>query len=364
MMMMKRKRGFSLTEILIASLIMAIVGVAILGSLWILSGLLAQTEDYSVTQQEMETAFQTIGNQIGNAGLGMPNNKEGQGSFVESFYSAATPPVMASMGAISKDWGGPVTLATTPDLNPGSFVTVKTTLPDGQKVYAGPVLYYAWSLPTGVHIKAPEFPGTEIAQGDEVKLRFADGDVNILESFQYDGRAVGISEKNSPAASKASTRRWITFPTTRVPFWLAGWDNGGASRAGGSGQTNSAVAVMAPESRMSFYRTLSPYEEVHLVQCCRLYLKNGDLVQEFFDTGLQPADRIAKVVAKGIAGLYFTFDPEKRLVTMYIAARGTAPRASGDSVSPSDWPEFAPPISASDRKYPIITGAMRWRIRN
>ncbi|MDR2180217.1 MAG: prepilin-type N-terminal cleavage/methylation domain-containing protein [Synergistaceae bacterium] len=360
---MKFNRGFSLTEVLIASFVMAVVGVAVMGSLWIFSGLVTQTEEYSIAQQEMETAFQTVGAQIGNAGLGMPNNKEGQGSFAESFYSAATPPVMASMGAVSRDWGGPVTLATAPDLKPASFVTAKTTLPDGQKVYAGSVLYYAWSLPTGVRVRAMEFAGTEIAQGDEVKLQFADGDVEVLESFQYDGREVGISEKNSSAASKASTRRWITFPTARVPFWLAGWDNGGAARGSGSGdRVNGAVAVMAPESRISFSRTLSPYEEVHLVQCCRLYLKNGELIQEFFDTGLEAADRVSKVVARGIAGLYFTFDSEKRLLTMYVAARGSTPRASGGS--PSDWPEFAPPLSVSDRKYPIITGALSWRIRN
>jgi hypothetical protein len=176
---------------------------------------------------------------------------------------------------------------------------------------------------------------------------------------------VGISEKNSPAASKASTRRWITFPTVRVPFWLSGWDNGGASRAGGGdGQINGAVAFMAPESRMNFNRTLFPYEEVHLVQSCRLYLKSGDLIQEFFDTGLQPEGRVGKVIARSVAGLYFTFNPEKRLVTMYIAARGNTLRASGESASPSDWPEFAPSIPASDQKYPLVTGVMRWRIRN
>jgi prepilin-type N-terminal cleavage/methylation domain-containing protein len=357
------KRGFSLTEILIASLVMAIVGVAILGALWMLGGLFVQTEEYAVAQQEMETAFQTVGTQIGNAGLGMPNNKEGRGSFSESFYSASTPPVMALMGTESEDWGGPVTLAAVPDLKPESFVTAKTALPNGQNVYAGSVLYYAWSLPTGVRVRALEFPGKEIAQGGEVKLQFADGDVEILESFQYDGRPVGISEKNSPAASKASPRRWIAFPTARVPFWLSGWDNGGASRAGGSdGQINGAIAIMAPESRMSFSRNLFPYEEVHLLQCCRLYLEDGDLIQEFFDTGLQPGDRVSKVIARGIAGLFFTFDPEKRLVTMYAAARGN--RVSGGSASLPDWPEFAPPISAADRKYPIVTGVMRWRVRN
>jgi hypothetical protein len=357
-------RGFSFAEVLTASLVMAVVGAAVLSSLWILGTFLAQSEEYSVAQQEMETAFQIIGAEIGNAGMGMPNNKEGQGSFAESFHSAATPPAMAFMGAESEDWGGPVTLATAPDLKPGSFVTGKKTLPDGREVYAGPVLYYAWSLPTGVRVKALESPGSEIARGDKVKLQFSDGDVEILESFQYDGREVGISEKNSPPASKASTRRWITFLTARVPFWLSGWDNSGTSRAGGSdGRVNGAVAVMAPESRMNFNRPLSPYEEVHLVRFCRLYLKDGELIQEFFDTGLQPADRVSKVIAKGIAGLYFTFDPEKRLVTMYIAARGNTP-ASGGSASPPDWPEFASPISASDLKYRILTGIIRWRIRN
>jgi type II secretory pathway pseudopilin PulG len=361
---MKFMRAFSLVEVLIASIVMGAVGIAMLASLWMMSGLFAQTEEYSAAQQAIETAFHAVGPQIGNAGLGMPNNKEGQGSFAESFYSPLTPPVMAMMGADSQDWGGPVTLATSPDLKPSSFVTAKTTLPDGQTVYGGAVLYYAWSIPTGVRVRAVEFPGKEIAQGDEVKLQFADGDVGILESFRYEGREVGISEKNSPAASHASTRRWITFPTARVPFWLSGWDNGGASRAGGSGQVNSAIAVMAPESRMVFNRLLSRYEEVHLVQACRLYLQGDELIQEFFDTGVQSSDLARKVLAQGIVGLYFTFDPEKRLVTMYVAARGDNPRFSGDSASPANWPGFAPPLPAEARKYRTLTGSMRWRVRN
>ena len=359
------RRGFSLMEVLASLLVMAVLGIAVVTSLWVLGIFFMETEEYSAAQQEIEAAFQVIESQIGNAGLGMPNNKEGKGSFAEAFYSATTPPVMALMGAKSEDWGGPITLAVAPDLKPDSFVTQKINLPNGQRVYAGPVLYYAWSLPTGVRIRAVEFLGKEIEQGGQVKLQFADGDVEILEAFQHGGRAVGISEKNSPAASKASTRRWITFPTVRVPFWLNGWDNGGIARAGGSdGQVNGAVAFMAPESQTHFNRALFPYEEVHLVQVCRLYLKNGELIQEFFDTGLQADQRVSNVIARGIVGLYFTFNPETRLVTLYIAARGSALRASGDSAAPLDWPAFAPPLSASDQRYPIVTSVMRWRIRN
>ncbi|MDR1874243.1 MAG: hypothetical protein LBQ90_04415 [Synergistaceae bacterium] len=360
---MKSMRAFSLAEVLIALIVMGVAGIAMMASLWMLSGLFTQTEEYSVAQQAIETAFHAVGPQISNAGLGMPNNKEGQGSFAESFYSSLTPPVMAMMGAEGQSWGGPVTLATSPDLKPGSFVTATTTLPGGRTVYGGTVLYYAWSAPTGVRVRAVEFPGREIAQGDEVKLQFADGDVGILESFQYDGREVGISEKNSPAASHASTRRWITFPTVRAPFWLSGWDNGGTPGAGGSSQVNSAIAVMAPESRMSFNRLLSRYEEVHLVQACRLYLQGDELIQEFFDTGIQPSDCTRKILAQGIVGLYFTFDPEKRLVTMYVAARGGNPRISEGS-APADWPGFAPPLPAEARKYRILTSTMRWRVRN
>ncbi|MDR1875150.1 MAG: type II secretion system GspH family protein [Synergistaceae bacterium] len=372
---MKALRAFTLAEILAGMLVVGIIGAAVTGSMWALFAMFSQTTDYASTNQELESIFQVIGAQVTNAGLGMPNNRVGKGSFAASFFSPGDPPIMAFMGADGADWGGPVTLAANTGLNDldsvsGPFLrTRNVTLPGGLTVYGGPVMYYAWSVPAGVRIRGVDVAGGgEIEKGTAVILSFASGDMDALESFYYNGRNIGISTLNSPATTvpDASTRRWITFPTVRVPFWLRGWNNNGRPEAGGSSGSDTAHTVMAPESPVNFTRVLSNYEEVHLVQVCRVYLDGENLVQEFFDTGYAlSGNRVRNVLASGVVGLYFTFDPSRRLVTMYVAARG----ADGNPVgrlasSPRDWPSFAPPIASVDRRYRLLTGTMTWRIRN
>jgi prepilin-type N-terminal cleavage/methylation domain-containing protein len=362
---MKAIRAFSLVEVMLAMLIMGILGVAVVASMWTMSALFSQTEDYASAQQEIETIFQAVGPQITNAGLGMPNNKIGKGSFADSFRSA-TPPIMASMGAVGEEWGGPVTIASA-DSSGGSFVFVEdktVTLPSGRYIYGGNVLYYAWSIPTGVRIKDVDLHGeAELQNGNRVTFGFVNenADVQKLESFRYGGRVVGIAAQ-VPLTSKESTRRWIAFATVRVPFWLQGWRKNAVDVANpDGGGNNSATVIMAPESTKPFTRVLSNYEEVLLVQVCRIYLRNGELIQEFSGTGTvwEP-----NVLAKDIVGLYFTFDPDHRLVTMHVAARGIESDPVGTASAPSNWPSFAPPISTGDQRYRILTGMMTWRIRN
>ncbi|MDR1376371.1 MAG: hypothetical protein LBJ22_02575 [Synergistaceae bacterium] len=385
---LKRRFAFFLVEILIALLTVSIVGVAVVQILWMVMNLFSQTEDYTVAHLEIERTFYLLGGQITNAGLGMPNNKMGVGSFASAFYSSekVNMPIMGMMGEYGKDWGGPITLANSLSLEPAAFV--KTKLPPEGKIYGGPVLYYAWSVPTGVHINgvtdtntnkdlAPTstFLGnTDVGEGMKVRFSLLRGkdDVTNLERFQspYDGRPIGLSMDKTDEGSLASTRRWITFSTLRVPFWVSGWDSDGADWGYGSADDDTLTAVMAPEAGVlspdMFLRVFANYEEVHLVQACRLYLERDKLIQEFFDTGVGESNRVKVEVAQGIVGLYFTFDPEGRLLTMYVAARGSDPMPVGKKDgSPKIWPNYpGAAIAAKDLKYRISAAVMTWRIRN
>ncbi|MDR3230695.1 MAG: type II secretion system GspH family protein, partial [Synergistaceae bacterium] len=107
----KSLRAFSLVEVIISLLIMSIMGAAVVGSLWWVSSVFSQTEDYTAAYQEIESVFQVVGGQITNAGLGMPNNKGEGGSFAESFRSPGSPPIMSLLGNKEEAWGGPVTIA-------------------------------------------------------------------------------------------------------------------------------------------------------------------------------------------------------------------------------------------------------------
>jgi prepilin-type N-terminal cleavage/methylation domain-containing protein len=373
----KSARAFSLVEMLMSLLIIGILGFAIVATLWLVTTLFSQTEDYTSAHQEIEHALHLLGGQITNAGLAMPNNKMLVGSFASAFDSTATPPVMALMGAHNEDWGGPVTLATGLALGGSDFVKSKSvTLPGGEEAYGGTVLYYAWSIPTGIHIRGVHDPlnasksliGEDIEKNMGVKFQLNDtADMTKLETFTYEGRQVGLSMQDSPNASLASTRRWITFPTLRVPFWVSGWNKNGTNMGNGSITNNSITTSMAPGSAVEFRRIFANYEEIHLVQACRLYLDNGTLVQEFFDTGYaSDTNRVRVDLASGIAELYFTFNPVRRLLTMYIAARGSDPLPIGTSaVNLLAWPNYIPAtIASADLRYRLLMNTVTWRIRN
>ncbi|MDR1623170.1 MAG: hypothetical protein LBS00_12455 [Synergistaceae bacterium] len=382
-------------EILIGLLIVSIVGVVIVQTLWMVMALFSQTEDYTVAHQEIEQTLYRLGGQITNAGLGMPNNKMGVGSFASAFHDPATPPVMGIMGAYNENWGGPITLANTLSLDKTAFVQPEEniTLLDGRKIYGGPVLYYAWSIPTGVHIRravnrtpGPDYDkdlapvsvallDSDVKSGTQIRFSLLNdaGDITRLEQFRspYDGRPIGLSMNNTANDSLASTRRWITFPTLRVPFWVSCWNNAGDNRGNGSTENDTLMTEMAPGAELlsddMFTRVFANYEEVHLVQACRLYVENGVLIQEFFDTGYENAsNRVRVEMAQGIVGLYFTFDAERRLLTMYIAARGNDPIPVGKKTSPPlIWPNYpGAAIASADLRYRVVTSMMTWRIRN
>jgi prepilin-type N-terminal cleavage/methylation domain-containing protein len=387
----KAGRGFSLVEILIGLLIVSILGVIIVQTLWLVMALFSQTEDYTIAHQEIEQTFYRLGGQITNAGLGMPNNKMGVGSFASAFHDPTTPPIMGIMGAYNENWGGPITLANTLSLD--QFVTSENvTFSDGRAGYGGSILYYAWSVPTGVHIRrafdidenrelAPT-PGasgpildSDVKSGTQIRFSVLNNssDITRLEQFRspHDGRQIGLSMNNTTNDSLSSTRRWITFPTLRVPFWVSGWDKNGINNGNGSNESNSLMTVMAPGAEAlsadMFTRVFANYEEVHLVQACRLYLEHDILVQEFFDTGYAAdTNRVKVELARGIVGLYFTFDAERRLLTMYIAARGNDAMPVGKKASlPLVWPNYPEAaIASADLHYRVLTNAMTWRIRN
>ncbi|MDR2179220.1 MAG: type II secretion system GspH family protein [Synergistaceae bacterium] len=383
-------RAFSLVEILVGLLIVSIVGAVIVQTLWLIMSVFSQTEDYTIAHQEIEQTFFRLGGQITNAGLGMPNNKMGVGSFASAFHHLTSPPIMGIMGDFNETWGGPITLANTLSLDQTAFVkTADVTLPDGRKIYGGPVLYYAWSVPTGVHIRrafdiagnrdlAPiseALSDSDVKSGTQVRFSLLHdaSDITHLEQFRspYDGRQIGLSMNNTTNNALASTRRWITFPTLRVPFWVSGWNNAGTKKGNGENEPNTLTTAMAPGAEIlsadMFTRVFANYEEVHLVQACRLYLDHGTLVQEFFDTGYANAsDRVKVDVAQGIVGLYFTFDAERRLLTMHIAARGNDPMPVGKKASiPLAWPNYpGAAIASADLHYRVLTSTMTWRIRN
>ena len=109
-----RRHAFTLTEVLIALIIVGIVGGSILVALYSFLDSYSHTEDYTTAREEIESVFQALSITFSNVGMGMPNNRDDRGSFAVAFAADGNTPkasVMSLMGEKGAAWGGPVTVA-------------------------------------------------------------------------------------------------------------------------------------------------------------------------------------------------------------------------------------------------------------
>jgi hypothetical protein len=347
-------------ELLTSILIVGILGGVVLMALWFSFESYFQLDDYTSAESEMEYAIQRLSRDFTMIGLGMPNNRKGTGSFFLTFSISSDPPVMPVMAFFgssedSEDskWGGPVTVANTNvdskydeetirNLNPGLSKNPDLFGPGGG-AYVGPELYYAWAVPTGAKARFSTSDGGKTVEISEIFAPIVGEGIDFLKEFPYDG----ISGKFDPTIGANSVRKWLLFPTLRLPMRADKWTAGGVDTTVAPGSENVRGVVMG-------------LDELHLIQAARLFRNDDDeLVKLVFDT---ESSFSSEVLARGVVGLQFTYNPDSRLLTMYVAARGTEGKGAG--AQPPMWPSWLPPIASSDLRYRILTRSLTWRIRN
>ena len=376
---LKRARftAFTVVELMIVMLVFAIVGGVTVSAFFITVGSYSQAEDHVNAAREVEFAMNTLRPQFSNIGLGMPNNSASTGSFNISFTGPiGSNPVMAYMGDrtwSNRSWGGPVTLgvkgAHTDITNP-SFLS--NTPEPGTRAFAGEELFYVWSVPTRIRLQR----GSDWNNGkrvfssestEPISFKFLEsGDVRKLVDYVYDyGRRIGVTNSNRGA----NVRSWIVFPSFRVPLLI---EEDGTYY--GIDQTNDIIrASVSPYSYDSlaadytFEGSLQGYEEVHLVQAACIYAENGNLIQRIYEDVTNFTDI---VLATNVLGVYFVFDDDRRILTMYTVACGNTYAGIASAYNReylmSKLPSHVPIsfIDNADRGYRILVESMTWRIRN
>lgn len=352
-----RRRAFTLTEVLLAMIVVGIVGAALTAALFSFLNSYNQTEDYTKAREEIESAFQVLSSQFSNVGLGMPNNtmtRGSMGSFVAAFASHDDAPVasvMSLMGGVG--WGGPITVTNGEITDSSKWVT---TLADG--CFSGKELYYAWSIPTGVLVSS-DF-GALMAKPKKIPDAALKDEIVymswISQDIGYWGGDTLQLKKNLggglPSLVKAGW--WLTFPSFGVPVWV---------KSNATGKTTAIVAPGALKNKNYLGGVLYGFEEVHHVRAARLLVLSGDLVQELYEAPPQAKPSRQRVLAHGVAGAWFRFYPGERLLTLDLAVLGVhndSRYASGKR--PPGWPSSAPEIG--DGKHRILVESMTWRIRN
>ncbi|MDR1978473.1 MAG: prepilin-type N-terminal cleavage/methylation domain-containing protein [Synergistaceae bacterium] len=404
---MKRSRAFSFVEVLIAMIVIGLLGGTILTALWFFIGTYGQNDEYVSARLEIEEVFQFLTPQITNVGLGMPNNRSARGSFNAAFKGDGNNnPIMEQMGDTDRsalDWGGPITLGTDPDdyTNNGKVISNDTFDEHGRWVYVGPVLYYTWAIPTGVLVSQDsvlmdqlETHGRNEPEYDTISndqafwsskhtpgapncytLHLEPNGVNALVNFKYrqdENRPIGIENSSNVRGSRVS--QWIVFPSTRAPLLI--YSDGDSVNS----VDNTLKVQVAPYSFNAHGKAknvliggrILGYEEVHLIQSASLFVNdNNELIQRVFMGNPKTAgESFDKVLARNIAGVCFRFDPDSRLLTLYIAAFGANDVPADQRGLPPLWPNTIAPYADyfknADQvmRRRIIVESMIWRIRN
>ena len=389
---MRKSRGFSVIEIIVAMMVFFLIGGTALISFWIFWSAHQMDRDYVQAREEIEYAFQVLGRDFTNISLGMPNNREGNGNFSEAFrgIDEDNSPIMFFMGEDGADWGGPILLRWHPTSNMPEYfdggrirhAVTETVNHGGNDVFIGDELIYAAAIPATSLTSSGASVNGSILKVDDAMLS-GERDVPIngrqfpftliqtngvtdLVNYTEEGRHAGII---NDSLSQRNPRSWVTFPGLALPLRVRGWDTG----------SNTLQLAVAPNSRKELFGILSGFEEIYLVKAARVFVNSqNQLVQEIYgdDFNDSPAFETAvssfvRILAENIASVVFMFDPAGRTLTMYVAAMGVSPNpATGAAiVQPPNWPIVSEdannsllPDDTLERR--IVVGSRTWRVRN
>jgi hypothetical protein len=241
---------------------------------------------------------------------------------------------------------------------------VKTPVSAGSDIYVGPQVYYTWAEPIVLRDGGARFP-LKVRPPADGNIDFKNGDVKHF-SFVFPNSAAtalnftldeGRSSGLAPSSGK-DMRSWVTFPTLRIPMRVVTVNTG----------DNSIDLQLAPNCTKPLAGILGGYEELHVIQACRLYVNtNHELVREIFGSDYTSSAATANTVdilAKNVAGMFFRFDQANRLLTMYLAIAGEEVSQATDLGAPAAWPSFAPPLPSWALRRRIEAQSITWRIRN
>lgn len=383
---LRHLQAFTIVEVLIAVIITTLLGGIAVTVMWLFFGTFSQVDDHSSSTQEMEFAFQVLGRQFTHIALGMPNSRVASVSpdlalstFSESFRTntgAGNHPIMELMGRFPHPGrnSGPLVIGKAHTYKPGEagwIVDQETTLGTATG-FSGPTLYYTWAVPMtsgGSTLKVDRSAARTGWQNGEAGTftLLQPGGVTGMVNFHSDGVPAGVT-----SSGDFDTRSWIVFPTLRIPMLVTGIHEA----------QNRITVVLAPGIRattnLTMTGTLGGLEDIHLVRSARVYVNDRkELVQEFYegqDYTTTPGRR--EVLAHNISSVFFFYDPARRLLTMYVAARGSERQSSALSAGlwpPSSedfggagWPDTFSEIrlSSEDSQYRVLVGERTWRIRN
>jgi prepilin-type N-terminal cleavage/methylation domain-containing protein len=357
-----RRDGFSLIEILIVVMIMAIV-VGVTGSL--IGGFIAMfetTEDQTVSRRRAQDVFNVLRIPVQNAGLGLPaaipahTMPYGGWSTLNEYYFRANS-ITANPGSPSVlDWPAPIEVITGP--RGSQALRVLYSLPSGSKNGDKEVMDFCEKLNDADKPEA----GTRTDMEITVPLS---GDLRNPFGVFPGGNDV---------------RAFITFPGINMhPIFVDELESDGITlRVSGK----PPFETVDDRSDDIFGRNeIRPYHDLYVVRAGVAYVDNAYNFM-FFDvpnTSLDPggssgfvfppasSDLYSGFRVEGIRGVSFDLDPQRRYLTMHVLAEGDIADSTRNTstAKPADIrAKWTPIIGTLDNEIFYEEYSMTWRMRN
>lgn len=317
MRQMRKRRGFTLTELLISILITGIVMSAVLTLFFSVFKSYEFHQDIMEAKQRGQIALAAIEPLVLNAALGMPVS-------TSDFQSAFSGLNILFPDDADKQFAGPVQLAD----DSGK----RKTVPDVSGAYkdkiTGSQLWVVYGVPSGYGNSNNGI--TEFNQGDQEDI--------VLAPDTFDSLKNGLSNVVN------NFKSWITFPGNKYPLLIT-------SDPGDLSSVNNKLKVKSFK-KQSVFRN----DELLYVRAAKIKANNGNLHIAF----LMETSEVFQPVVEGIFGLQSVYDPEgSRVLTVTVLARADTMRSELNTTSVDGWTGIIP-----NNKYRYAAVSKSWRIRN
>lgn len=306
----RKRRAFTLIELLIAFLITGVVMSVVLSFFFSVFKNYEFHQDISEAKQRGQVVLATIQPFVLNAGLGLPYGKTAfQNAF--SGLSVLFPPQE------KRQFRSYVQLAS-------DGIEAPEVSTDGKLIVAAPALWLVYSVPSGTGVN------DEIDIKKTVQQKIAiTGDINTQQIVP------GTTETSS-------LKSWISFPFATSPFCVVV-------------RNSSSLEVVS-----QFDQTIAAFDELYYVRAVKIFISNEILMIDRLDgAGAQPA-------VDGITGIWCEFDAEKdRVLSVYVLARSSTQRKNQTQNDIAGWASAALPKKDSlspGYRYTVVSRS--WRIRN
>lgn len=300
----RKRRGFTLVEILVSILILGVVMGAVMTLFFSVFESYQFHQDISEAKQRGHIALASIQPFVSGAALGLPAGK----TDFQNGFSANSPLFLLDDASPTKKFSGPVQLAS------GDMVVSD----DATK---GTALWLVYGEPSGSGVET-DYEADSTARQIELT-----GLINV-------------------EANKNTTKSWIVFPAGIAPLFISAIDPG-------DGKVLSVASNKAQK--------INAFEEAHYLKAVKINVDKNVNGGTLF---IERSDGSGKQAAiEGIVGLWCIFDRDgDRVLQVTVLARGDTEHTSELQSSIEGWPAEAP--QPTNRRYRYAAVTRSWRIRN